>query len=139
MIKSNVCPKCGTWLHPTGVCPNFDHCEYASTQLTVEQINKVIEKVAEAKGVAWDHCHKIYLSMDEEDVNRMTEYEYEVFLVNSYNKQERAELVLHWYSISCPLRFISAVSTVEDDPNKGFENVVAQFEYTDAEDIEEDE
>jgi hypothetical protein len=23
-----VCPQCGTFLHPTGVCPNKDNCEW---------------------------------------------------------------------------------------------------------------
>jgi len=31
-----------------------------------------------------------------------------------------------WYANSCGLRFIQAVTTVENDPNDGFEDIIAQ-------------
>ena len=33
-----------------------------------------------------------------------------------------------WYANSCGLRFIQAVTTVENNPNEGFEDIIAQGE-----------
>jgi hypothetical protein len=107
--------------------------------LDAAKIEEVREAVSRSKGVCWDGCHEIFILLDEEQVNQSLEWGYEVFLVFETNADMRANMLLDWYYLSCPLRFISTVSTVDGDPNEGYEDIVPQFEYTDAEDIEEDE
>jgi len=37
----------------------------------------VKERVVDAKAIAWDTCHKIYVLMDDEQVELMRGYEYD--------------------------------------------------------------
>jgi hypothetical protein len=86
---------------------------------------KVEKALPFAKAIAFDDCHKIYLAMDEEQVELFKAYGYKVFMTDNVAVLE----VLHeWWADSCGLRFISAVSTVEGDPNKGFVDLIAQGE-----------
>ena len=80
-----------------------------------------------AKGIAWDECHKIYVLMDDEQVQKMREYEYDPLLPVT-DPDKALETLREWYEDSCSLRFISAVKTVEGDPNEGFMDLIAQFE-----------
>jgi hypothetical protein len=41
---------------------------------------------------------------------------------------EMYETIKHWYAESCGLKFVEAVSTVEGDPNEGFETLIGQGE-----------
>lgn len=90
-----------------------------------------------AKAIAWDTCHKIYLLMDDEQVEKMREYGYgdepdpDSLITN--DQMSYAELlatVKRWYDQSCGLRFIQAVQTVAEgvDPNEGFISLIDQFE-----------
>jgi len=85
----------------------------------------VEEAVKTARLIAWDTCHKIYLAMDEEQ---------EAWFVENYSPDifrgtpEEMLATLHsWYYQSCPLRFINAVETNDDDPNAGFTDLIPQF------------
>ena len=98
---------------------------------------KVEAKVATASGIAWDGCHKIYILMDEDQMAEMRDIGYgdgsdgsELIALDALPAQvESAEAqVMEWYAESCSLRFIQAVSTDEEDPIRGYEHVVAQFE-----------
>ena len=97
----------------------------------------VEERVSEAKAIAWDTCHKIYLLMDNEQVELMRGYGYEPLITADEMKPaEMLETLKYWYENSCFLRFIDAVSTNHEDANKGFETLIGQF---DDEDEDEDE
>jgi hypothetical protein len=85
----------------------------------------------EAKGIAFDTCHKIYILMDNEQVDLMREYGYgddndPDSLLTSYQltAREMTNKVIEWFHGSCGLRFISAVYSDE----RGFVDVVSQFE-----------
>lgn len=89
----------------------------------------VKDRLREAKAIAWDGCHKIYILMDDEQVRLMREYKYEhIVMANEDNLYDMVDTINDWYFNSCPLRFIDAVSTDPIDPNMGFETLISQFE-----------
>jgi len=89
----------------------------------------IYERVSEAKGIAWDTCHKIYLLMDSEQVDLMRGYGYDPLITaDQMSSDEMFELVEDWYDSSCSLRFIQAVSTNHINPNAGFESLISQGE-----------
>jgi len=90
----------------------------------------VKERVVDAKAIAWDTCHKIYLLMDDEQVEQMRVYEYDPLITNEEKTpEEMFEILQEWFDDSCGLRFIQAVSTNYEDPNEGFESLIGQFEF----------
>jgi len=95
----------------------------------VNNLELVKERVSEAKAIAWDTCHKIYVLMDDEQVELMREYGYDPLITKDQMTPEQMLTTLEeWYEESCSLRFINAVSTNHIDPNKGFESLIEQFE-----------
>jgi hypothetical protein len=89
----------------------------------------IMEYTKEAKGIAFDTCHKIYILMDDEQMNLMKRYGYDPLISSDeMDAEEMANTVLKWYEESCGLRFINAVHTNPENPNDGFINVVSQFE-----------
>lgn len=87
----------------------------------------VYEKMEDAKGIAFDTCHKIYVLMDDEQIAKMREYEYDpLYTKAEMSAGEMYETVKHWYAESCGLKFVEAVSTVDGDPNEGFETLIEQ-------------
>jgi hypothetical protein len=101
---------------------------------------EVYERLNYAKGIAWDTCHKIYILMDDEQMALMKRYEYDPLIsANDMSVGEMFETVKQWYDESCGLRFVDAVSTVEDgeDPNNGFEVLIGQGEDDEEEEEEE--
>ena len=93
----------------------------------------VYERISEAKGIAWDGCHKIYILMDSEQVELMREYGYDTLITtDQMSTDEMFLLVEDWYMDSCSLRFIQAVSTNHINPNAGFESLSSQFEDEEA-------
>jgi hypothetical protein len=78
--------------------------------------DKVEVAVEMAKGIAFDTCHKIYVLMDDAQMEQMKEYGYDP-LISTIQK---------WYSDSCGLKFVQAVRTVEGDPNDGFISLIGQ-------------
>ena len=98
---------------------------------------ELLEYTKQAKGIAFDTCHKIYILMDDEQMNLMKTYSYDPLISSEdMDAEEMANTVLSWYKESCGLKFIQAVSTTTN-PNDGYVDVVAQFE--DNEDEEDDE
>ena len=94
--------------------------------------DRVEDFLPEAKAIAWDTCHKIYVLMDDTQVALMREYEYDPIITkDDADSDEMLALVKKWYAESCGLRFVSAVSTNEDNPNDGFETLIGQFEDED--------
>ncbi len=89
----------------------------------------VWEKMEDAKGIAFDTCHKIYVLMDDEQMAKMKEYEYDPLISkDEMSAGEMFETIKHWYAESCGLKFVEAVSTTPDgiDPNEGFETLIEQ-------------
>jgi len=81
----------------------------------------VQQALSSAKGMSWDECHKIYVLMDDHQVAHMAELGYAVMAPDF-------DVLSKWFDESCSLRFVSAVRTVDGDPNEGFSNLIAQFE-----------
>jgi len=99
----------------------------------------VEERVQEAKAIAFDTCHKIYLLMDDEQVEKMREYGYDPLITSEEaNPEEMLYLLKNWFEGSCSLRFIDAVRTHHEDPNLGFETLIGQGDYDFYEDESED-
>ena len=92
--------------------------------------------IPEAKAIAWDTCHKIYVLMDDQQVEKMRGYGYgdendpdSLITKDQMTSQQMLDTVKKWYEDSCSLRFVSAVETVEEgkDPNEGFTSLIEQF------------
>ena len=97
----------------------------------------------EAKGIAFDTCHKIYVLMDQEQVDLMRSYGYgeddpnSIATSDQLDPAEMATVVMAWYEKSCSLKFISAVSSDTRFGDDGWLNIVSQFENMDDEDDED--
>lgn len=96
--------------------------------------------VGEAKAIAWDGCHKIYLALDDGQVALFESYGYaedgSVMIYARHASPSEMLTYLHnWYDQSCSLRFIDAVASVPrgEDENKGFTTLIGQFEDEDEE------
>lgn len=98
----------------------------------------VSEYVDEAKLIAWDECHKIYLAMDDTQADWFRD-EYPAVVEGS--PEHLLTTLEEWFDKSCGLRFINAVSTNEADPNAGFVTLIPQGadEYDDGYDDEDDD
>lgn len=101
-------------------------------ELFDEKFDLVKERLVDAKAIAWDTCHKIYLLMDDEQVELMRTYGYDPLITkNEATGEQMLPMVLDWFNQSCGLRFISAVTTNKEDPNAGFESLIDQGEFDD--------
>jgi hypothetical protein len=98
----------------------------------------VKERVSEAKAIAFDTCHKIYLLMDNEQVELMREYGYDPLITKEDASPDVMLATLQeWYEDSCGLRFIEAVSTNHENPNAGFETLIGQGDFAEDEEDED--
>lgn len=89
--------------------------------------DKVGETLSDAKGIAFDGCHKIYILMDDEQMAEMKEFGYDPLLsAEDYTANEMLETIRDWYEDSCSLRFVQAIHTNHDDPNAGFVSLIEQ-------------
>ena len=80
-----------------------------------------------ARGIAWDTCHKIYVLMDDEQVALMRQYEYDPLITSDeMTPEQMSEQVMEWFEDSCGLRFVNAVHTNPLDPNEGFIDIIPQ-------------
>jgi hypothetical protein len=81
-----------------------------------------------AKGIAWDTCHKIYILMDDNQMELMTQYGYDPLIhAKDTTPSEMLATIKKWYKDSCGLRFIDQVAT----PDKFTSLVPQQFEDED--------
>ena len=94
---------------------------------------RVEAALPKARGMYFDGCHKIYIAMDDAENAK--------FLNGDWPQTSDPDLgVLHkWFDKSCKLRLSSAVSTNLEDPNAGFDHLIAQFEVLDDDDDEDGE
>jgi hypothetical protein len=98
----------------------------------------VKERVSEAKAIAFDTCHKIYLLMDNEQVELMRTYGYDPLITKEDATPDVMLATLQeWYEDSCGLRFIDAVSTNHENPNAGFETLIGQGDFDEDEEDED--
>jgi hypothetical protein len=105
----------------------------------MKNLELVRERVSEAKAIAWDTCHKIYVLMDDEQVNVMRGYGYDPLITKEeMTTDEMVKTLEDWFDASCGLRFISAVNTNPENPNAGFESLIDQGEDEDYDDEDED-
>lgn len=89
--------------------------------------SKVEVAVEMAKGIAFDTCHKIYVLMDDKQMEQMESYGYDPLIpASSMKPDEMFATIQKWYENSCGLRFVSGVRTVEGDPNEGFIDLIPQ-------------
>lgn len=99
-----------------------------------EKFDLVRERLVDAKAIAWDTCHKIYLLMDDEQVKLMRGYGYDPLISkDDATSEQMFDLLQKWFDESCGLRFIDAVKTNEENPNAGFETLIGQFDDEDEE------
>lgn len=87
----------------------------------------VADELETAKAIAWDTCHKIYVLMDDEQVEAMRGYGYDPLITS--DEMTPAEMLIQiqkWFSDSCGLRFVSSVATDKEDPNRGFKSLIEQ-------------
>jgi hypothetical protein len=93
----------------------------------VKHWNKVEAWLHDAKGIAFDDCHKIYVLMDDDQMALMKEYGYDPLIsADTMTHDEMLDTLKVWYQNSCMLRFINAVSTNHEDPNLGFIDLIPQ-------------
>jgi hypothetical protein len=89
------------------------------------------EYTNEAKGIAFDTCHKIYVLMDDEQVALQRSYGYGengegLFTSDEMTPDQMKRQVMDWYHQSCGLRFIYAVSSDESFGVGGFKGIIEQ-------------
>ena len=78
-----------------------------------------------ARGIAFDNCHKIYVLMDEAQMEQMREYGYDPLIsADEISTDAMLAKVNEWFAESCSLRFVEAVSTVNGEPS--FRSIVEQ-------------
>lgn len=112
----------------------------------------VKKALPQAKALAWDGCHKIYLALDDEQVALFRSYGYGVdndgsvlilrdeasplftdpatpgMNVEKATNETLLATLHEWFADSCGLRFIEGVATDHEDPNAGFTRLIAQGE-----------
>ena len=90
---------------------------------------KVEVAVEMARGIAFDGCHKIYVLIDDEQVEMMRGYGYDPLITSDeMEHKEMLATIREWYRNSCGLRFVEAVRSVEGNPNDGYVWLIAQGE-----------
>lgn len=100
---------------------------------TFEQVwGEVEEALTDAKAIAFDGCHKIYILLDHEQVSTTAGYGYGydegtrlIHAIGS-DKAEMLKTIKEWYNDSCGLRFVDTVETNEKNPNLGFTAIIPQ-------------
>ena len=83
---------------------------------------EVRDALPDAEGICWDGCHKIYILMDEGEVEAMRECGYEVLNVTD----DSLTTLQEWYDRSCFLKFVYAIRTVDGNPNDGSTRLIPQ-------------
>lgn len=96
-----------------------------STKVKSQYDEAIRTALHNASGIAWDTCHKIYILMDDEQMEKTAEYGYDPLIkATDSTPEEMFNLLRDWYDNSCGLRFISTVKTVE--LGSGFYDIVGQ-------------
>lgn len=89
--------------------------------------NRIQKKLEKSVSIAFDGCHKIYVNEDEEQHSKMQGYGYDPLIrIESIGVTKALETLKYWWDESCSLKFISAIKTVEGNPNDGFTDLISQ-------------
>lgn len=105
--------------------------------MRIEQEVELWDYLESAKGIAWDTCHKIYILMDDKQMEQMRTYEYDPLIsADSMSVADMFKTVVQWYQESCGLKFIQAVTSFPDG-EEDYHEIIGQF--NDIEEKEEDE
>lgn len=101
--------------------------------MSYETAEKLDYYTTDAKAIAWDNCHKIYVLMDDEQVALMRKYGYgdendpdSLITSDEMTPEQMSQQVAEWFEDSCGLRFVSAVNTYHPNPNEGFIEIIPQ-------------
>lgn len=92
---------------------------------------EVREYIDDTLLIAWDQCHKIYCAIDHYEAKKFRKTYQCTF---EGTKQEMLVTLAKWWTFSCPLRFIQAVTYCEENPNLGYINLIPQFADQDDDD-----
>mgnify|MGYP003644551223 FL=1 len=99
--------------------------------IRTEERAELREYLATAAGIAWDTCHKIYVLMDEEQVEQMRVLGYgnwedpdSLMTSSELTPRQMSATISKWFKDSCVLRFINAVATTPD--GEDFFSIVPQ-------------
>jgi hypothetical protein len=115
--------------------------------ITMEQRwENVLASLQDARGICFDGCHKIYVLMDDQQVDEFTAYGYDIITVDDDSTDDDDEytatvdeafaIVHDWYDMSCFLKFVNGVETADsDNRNDDYFDLIPQGAY----DGEEDE
>lgn len=94
---------------------------------------EVRDWLSNAKGIAWDTCHKIYILMDDTQMSKMRGYGYDPLIsAADMSADHMLDTVIEWYKESCGLKFIQAVGTFENG-EEDFHEIIGQFNDTEEE------
>ena len=78
------------------------------------------------QAITWDKCHKIYVLMDDNQINEMRGYGYDPIITSDeMSANEMVDQLKEWYASSCGLRFISAVASKKNGGDR-FKDLIAQ-------------
>ena len=85
----------------------------------------VADALESAKAIAWDECHKIYILMDDQQVEETRNYP---VLITKDEMTENVMLITvqEWYRTSCGLKFVQSVATLADKSGGDFDNLIPQ-------------
>lgn len=103
----------------------------------------VYDAVLDAKGIAFDGCHKIYVLMDQAEVDRTRGYGYgtdegsALYTSDTHSAGAMFDAVKGWFEKSCPLRFVDQVSTDPETNDSAFFSLIGQFELDECDDCGE--
>lgn len=93
-----------------------------------------------ATAICWDGCHKIYVLMDDQQLAKQRKNGYDPIITRAVAEpSDMLNYLKNWYEVSCFLKFINAVTTVEEDPNRGYTNLIEQGEEAFDPDLEDEE
>ena len=102
----------------------------------MSKFEAVENAVKNAKLVAFDGCHKIYVAMDSHSAKELKGNGYTVL---KDDPRTMLKAVIKWYKESCGLRFVQGMSHNNINPNLGFVDLIPQFERDDEDEDEDDE
>lgn len=78
-----------------------------------------------ATAITWDTCHKIYLLMDDKQVEEMRGYGYEP-IIDVDDVTGCMAILKSWYESACGLRFIEAIATDPETGEDVFTSLIGQ-------------
>ena len=89
--------------------------------IRTEERAELREYLATAAGIAWDTCHKIYVLMDNEQVEQMRGFGYgdendpdSLITSAEQNPRQMSATISKWFKESCCLRFVEVVASSPD-------------------------